>query len=71
MFARFYTVPHLYRLQLPLNIKSCTSTDLLLLCQKCHDKATRLQDRLKIALADTYGFSLSEKSADLHLANKV
>lgn len=31
-FARFQTVPHLYRLMLPHNIKSHTSTDIVLLC---------------------------------------
>ena len=70
-FARFQTVPHLYRLQLPHNIKSHTSTDIVLLCQPCHERASRLQDRLKQALADQYGFSLQEKSKELIKANKI
>lgn len=70
-FARFQTVPHLYRLNFPHNIKSHTSTDIVLLCQPCHDVASRLQDRLKVALAESFGFSLSEKSVQLNLSNKI
>ena len=70
-FARFQTIPHLYRLQLPHNIKSHTSTDIVLLCQPCHDKASRVQDRLKKALADKFGFSLKEKSHELIMQSKI
>ena len=41
-FARFQTIPHLYRLQFPHNIKSHTSTDIVLLCSPCHDRASRI-----------------------------
>jgi hypothetical protein len=66
-FARFQTVPHLYRLSFPHAIKTHTSSDIVLLCQHCHDKATKYQDCLKKTLADRFGFPLTEKSHHLQL----
>ena len=61
-FARFQTLPILYKSHLPKNVKVMSTADVLILCQPCHERAVRIQDRLKLQLADQFGFSLGEKS---------
>lgn len=63
-FARFQTIPHLYRLNFPHLVKTHTSNDIVLLCQPCHDKASKQQDLLKMQLAEKFGFSLTQKSEE-------
>ena len=41
MLAKFYVVPHLYRNSFEHDIKSATSADIVLLCQRCHDRSLK------------------------------
>jgi hypothetical protein len=61
-FARFQTVPHLYRLNFPHTLKAHTSNDVLLLCRICHERAVKHQDLLKEQLSIRYKFPLDEMS---------
>eukprot|EP01126_Amoeba_proteus_P005935 TRINITY_DN1204_c0_g1_i1.p1 TRINITY_DN1204_c0_g1~~TRINITY_DN1204_c0_g1_i1.p1 ORF type:complete len:481 (-),score=83.98 TRINITY_DN1204_c0_g1_i1:350-1792(-) len=49
-FSRFSIVPHSYRKLFPLNLKSHSSHDIVLLCQKCHSKASSANEALKNTL---------------------
>lgn len=57
----------MYRLNFPANIKSQASSDIVLCCQICHERATRLQDTMKKKLADSFDLPLNEKSDDQKL----
>lgn len=66
-FSKLHLIPNLYRVQLPQAIKAHTSADNLILCQPCHERSIRIQDSLKVDLAESFGLSLLEKSKD-HIA---
>jgi len=59
-YTRFHVVPSLYRVHFPDVLKSHRSHDIVLLCFKCHERASQFQDHGKRQIAEEYGIPLIE-----------
>ncbi|ORY97921.1 hypothetical protein BCR43DRAFT_490557 [Syncephalastrum racemosum] len=66
-----HVVPDVYRRCMPLNIKSKSSRDLLLLCKQCHDQYERHAMALKKALAVKYDVPLEGKGWVMVPENRI
>jgi cation-transporting P-type ATPase D len=61
-YMRFHIIPVLYRQYLPNSLKSHRSHDVVLLCFKCHERASKLYDVEKKNLSEKYDVPLNQLS---------
>ena len=65
--SRYHVVPLLYRQHFPLEMKAHRGHDVLLMCERCLEKANRESARFKDELAKRYGVPLTEFQKPQHL----
>jgi cation-transporting P-type ATPase D len=61
-YMRFHIIPVLYRQYLPNSLKSHRSHDVVLLCIRCHERASKLYDLEKKNLGEKYNIPLHQMS---------
>ena len=66
--SRHHVVPYMFRKYFPTSVKSKNSRDILLLCERCHNRYEILSDEYKLKIAEEFNCSLKR---DVEIDNEA
>ncbi|CAD8099621.1 unnamed protein product [Paramecium sonneborni] len=68
---KYQIIPYMYKHYLPNNYKSHRAHDVVILCARCHEKASALQDKKRAEVAVIYGVPLQYYGEEKQVVDKL